>query len=225
MCERLAERGVRARIRAEIAGGGRMGWENYAGLAGWGAVQIGGATRDENRSLLGRTIGDVASERGIDPLDLAADLLIAEAGSVPMVLLGMYDDASVLSILNAPGGSIGTDGVIAQHPHPRLYGSTARVLGHYVRDLGGLSLPQGVQRLGSDGAAILRLADRGRVAPGALADLVVFDPTTIADRATYEEPRRHPDGIVHVLVNGRFVVRDGLETGERPGRVVRRPAG
>ena len=225
MAERLADAAVREAIRAEIAGRGRLGWENYAGLAGWDRVQIAGASQPENLPLLGRTIGTVAAERGVDPVDLLADLLISEAGSVPMVLLGMYDDASVLAIMTAPGGSIGTDGVIAPHPHPRLFGSAARVLGHYVRDLGGLSLSHGVRRLSTDGATILGLADRGVVALGAIADLVVFDAATIADRATYDEPRRHPDGIAHVLVNGRFVVRDGRETGERPGRVIRRRVG
>jgi N-acyl-D-amino-acid deacylase len=224
MSERLADLHVRARIRAEIGGRGRLGWENYAGLAGWDAVQIGGATLAENRPLVGRTVGVVAAERGIDPFDLTADLLISEAGAVPMVLLGMYDDASVLSIMTAPGGSIGTDGVIAPHPHPRLYGSSARVLGYYARDLGGFSLEHGVRRLGSDGAAILGLTDRGRVTAGAFADLVIFDPGAIEDRATYAAPRQHPAGIPHVIVNGRFVVRDGRETGERPGRVIRRRA-
>ena len=222
MSERLADQATRDRIRREIAGRGRLGWENYAGLAGWRAVQIGGAARPENRAMVGRTVGALAAEVGRDPLDLVADLLISEAGSVPMVLLGMYDDASVLDIMNAPGGSIGADGVIAPHPHPRLYGTTARVLGHYVRELGGLSLAGAVRRLGTDGAGILGLADRGLVRPGAFADLVVFDPATIADRATYDVPARHPDGISHVLVNGRFVVRDGRETGDRPGRVIRR---
>jgi len=225
MSERLADPAVRQAIRTEIEGRGRLGWENYAGLAGWDRVQIAGATQPANVPLLGRTLGAVARERGVDPVDLLADLLISEAGSVPMVLLGMYDDASVLAIMTAPGGSIGTDGVIAPHPHPRLFGSTARVLGHYVRDLDGLSVEQGVRRLATDGATILGLADRGVVAPGAFADLVAFDPATIADRATYDAPRRHPDGIAHVLVNGRFVVRDGRETGERPGRVIRRGDG
>jgi N-acyl-D-amino-acid deacylase len=222
MSERLADPAIRERIRHEIAGRGRLGWENYAGLAGWDRVQIGGAALARNRATVGRTVGALATETGTDPLDLVADLLISEEGSVPMVLLGMYDDASVLEIMTAPGGSIGADGVIAPHPHPRLYGSTARVLGYYARDLGGLSLEHAVRRLGSDGAAILGLGDRGAVRPGAVADLVVFDPVTVADRATYDVPMRHPDGFVHVLVNGRLVVRDGRETGERPGRVIRR---
>jgi N-acyl-D-amino-acid deacylase len=221
MVERLASHDVRARVKAELAGRGRLGWENYAGLAGWDNVQIGGARQPENTAMIGRTVGELATERGEDPLDLVADLLIAEAGAVPMVLLGMYDDASIAAILAAPGGSVGTDGVIAQHPHPRLYGSTARVLGYYARDLGALTVAEAAVRLGPAGAAILGLRDRGTIAVGSAADVVVFDPATIEDRATYADPRQHPKGIDHVLVNGRFVVRDGRETGDRPGRVIR----
>ncbi|MBM4407034.1 MAG: D-aminoacylase [Chloroflexi bacterium] len=222
MRSRLAEDAVRDRIRTEIRGHGHPGWENYAGLAGWDAVQIAGVGRPENRWIVGRTIGDVAAERDLDPLDITADLLAAEEDSIPMVLLGLYDDDGIGRILRAPGGSIGTDGVIAEHPHPRLFGSTARVLGHYVRDLRALSLEDGVARLGRAGAGILGLVSRGSIEPGAAADLVAFDPAAIRDRANYAAPRAHPDGIAHVLVNGRFVVRDGRETGERPGRVLRR---
>jgi len=225
MSQRLADPAIRARVRTELAGPGRLGWENYAGLAGWDAVQIAGAAREENLPLVGRTVGEAATDTGLDPLDVAADLLISEEGVVPMVLLGMYDDASVLAIMTAPGGSIGTDGVIAPHPHPRLYGSAARVLGYYARDLAGFPLEHGLRRLGADAAAILGLVDRGRMIPGAYADLVVFDADSIADRASYAAPRQHPAGISDVLVNGRFVVRDGVETGERPGRVIRRRAG
>jgi dihydroorotase/N-acyl-D-amino-acid deacylase len=222
MTERLAQPILRDRIRAEMAGPGRSGWENYAGLAGWESVQVAGASQPENRSLAGRTIGAIAAERRADPFDVCADLLVSEEGTVPMVLLGMFDEAGILEIMRTPGGSIGTDGVIAPFPHPRLFGTTARVLGRYVRELGGLSIEAATRRLGTDGAQTLGLKERGSILAGGLADLVTFDSATIADRATYADPRQHPIGIPHVLVSGRFVVRDGLETGERPGRVIRR---
>jgi len=222
MTERLAQPALRDRIRAEIAGPGRSGWENYAGLAGWESVQIAGVSRPENQAFVGRTIGAVAAERRADPFDVCADLLVSEEGTVPMVLLGMFDEAGIHEIMRASGGSIGTDGVIAAFPHPRLFGTTARVLGRYVRELGGLSIEAATRRLGTDGAQILALSGLGSIAAGEYADLVAFDPATVADRATYADPRQHPAGIPHVLVSGRFVVRDGHETGERPGRVIRR---
>ena len=220
MRERLADRAARDRIRTEIAGRGRAGWENYAGLAGWHEIQVAG-TSGQAGGALGRTIGEIAVERGQDPVDVVAEILLAAPGSVAMVLRRLYDDAGITTIMRAPGGSIGTDGVIAPHPHPRLYGSTARVLGHYARDLGGLTLEAAVERLSGAGSRILGLGERETLAVGSYADLVVFDPAAVTDRATYVDPARHPDGIHHVMVNGTFVVRDGVETGARPGRVLR----
>jgi N-acyl-D-aspartate/D-glutamate deacylase len=109
-------------------------------------------------------------------------------------------------------------------PHPRTYGSTARVLGSYVRERGIVSLETAVAKLTSVPAARLGLRDRGVVREGALADLVVLDPETVDDRATYEAPATHPTGIDHVIVNGRLAIRDGAETGERAGRLLRHGA-
>jgi N-acyl-D-aspartate/D-glutamate deacylase len=110
----------------------------------------------------------------------------------------------------------------AGKPHPRTYGSTARVLGTYARERGVLSLETAVAKMTSVPAARLGLRDRGVVREGALADLVVFDPDTVADVATYADPARHPEGIEHVIVNGRIAVLGGAETGERAGRLLRR---
>ena len=107
-------------------------------------------------------------------------------------------------------------------PHPRTYGTTARVLGTYVRERGTLPLETAVEKLTSVPAAQIGLRDRGVLREGAYADLVVFDPTTVADVATYEDPARHPVGIEHVVVNGRLAITDGAETNERPGRLLRR---
>ena len=112
----------------------------------------------------------------------------------------------------------------AGRPHPRTYGSTARVLGTHVRERGTLPLETAVAKLTSVPAARLALRDRGTLREGAFADLVVFDPATVADDATYMEPARHPLGIDHVIVNGRPAVLDGQETGQRPGRLLRRGA-
>lgn len=110
----------------------------------------------------------------------------------------------------------------AGRPHPRTYGSTARVLGTYVRDRGTLSLETAVAKLSGVSAARLGLRDRGVLRDGAFADIVVFDPAVVADEATYDQPSRHPTGIHHVIVNGRVAVRDGEETGERAGQLLRR---
>ena len=140
------------------------------------------------------------------------------------------DDADVETIMAVPWVAVCTDAegrrpghrlLDAGVPHPRTYGSTARVLGTYVRERGTLSLETAVAKLTSVPAARLGLRDRGVVRDGAMADLVVVDPTTVADVATYEQPARHPVGIEHVVVNGRLAIRDGIETGDRPGRLLR----
>jgi N-acyl-D-aspartate/D-glutamate deacylase len=110
----------------------------------------------------------------------------------------------------------------AGRPHPRAYGSTARVLGRYVREREVLSLETAVAKLTSVPAGRLGLRDRGVVRDGAVADLVVFDPATVADQATYTDPAQYPTGIQHVIVNGRTAILDGTETGERAGRLLRR---
>jgi N-acyl-D-amino-acid deacylase len=108
-------------------------------------------------------------------------------------------------------------------PHPRAYGSFARILGHYSRDLGLLPLEEAIRRMTSLAAERLGLDDRGRLAPGAFADVVVFDPATIIDRATFESPHQLAVGVRHVWVNGVEVIRDGSHTGATPGRFVRGP--
>jgi N-acyl-D-amino-acid deacylase len=131
----------------------------------------------------------------------------------------------VRAVLRFPYTMIGSDGLPHdQHPHPRLWGTFPRVLGHYARDVGLFSLEEAVRRMTALPAAQFGLKDRGSLRAGAYADLVLFDPKTIADRATFEQPRLPAAGIANVLVNGRTVWRDGVATGERPGRALRRGA-
>jgi N-acyl-D-amino-acid deacylase len=140
------------------------------------------------------------------------------------------DEADVETILATPWIGVCTDAegrrpdhpiLDAGRPHPRTYGTTARVLGRYVRERGTITLERAVAKLTSVPAERLGLGDRGEIRQGFAADLVVLDPAAVADTATYLEPARYPAGIDHVIVNGRVAIRDGLETGERTGRVLR----
>jgi dihydroorotase/N-acyl-D-amino-acid deacylase len=141
----------------------------------------------------------------------------------------VMDDADVERIMRHPQTMIASDGRLTRpgdgHPHPRWYGTFPRVLGHYVREKRVLSLEQAVRKMTGMPAARLGLADRGAIREGAFADLVVFDPATIADRATYERPHQYPAGIDVVLVNGTPVVDAGRYTDARAGRVLRRTGG
>ena len=135
----------------------------------------------------------------------------------------MMDEDDVQRILSYPYAMIGSDGLPNdEHPHPRLWGTFPRVLGHYCRELGLFSLEEAVRRMTGLPAERFGLRDRGLIRPGAYADLVIFDPDTVIDRATFESPIQASAGITLVMVNGRPVWRDGAETGNRSGRALRR---
>jgi dihydroorotase/N-acyl-D-amino-acid deacylase len=166
----------------------------------------------------GRTVAELAGAR--DPLDVVAELLLAERGEVKIISHSMRED-DVRRVLASPLSMIGSDGVpVPGHPHPRWAGTFARVLGRYSRQLGLFDLATAVHKMTGYAAARFGLAGRGVVRTGAHADLVVFDPATVADRATYAEPLLPPAGVRHVLVAGRPVVRDAADTGVRPGTVL-----
>jgi N-acyl-D-amino-acid deacylase len=132
------------------------------------------------------------------------------------------DEADVRAFLKHPLVMIGSDAIITRgRPHPRTWGTYPRVLGRYARDLGVLSQSEAIRKMTSFPAQKFGLFDRGLVRPGMAADLVVFDPATVVDRATPENPEQPPAGLPHVLVNGQFAVRDGAYTGGRFGRVLR----
>ena len=222
----LADLDVRDRVQAEIARG-TSGWENVAADPGWDGIVVSyAASHPEWR---GRSLASLGEELDRDPADIAFDALIDDRLDVSIVIHCMAE-ADVETIMGVPWIAVCTDAegrrpghpmLDAGRPHPRTYGSTARVLGTYVRDRRVLSLETAVAKMTSVPAARLGLHDRGVIREGAVADLVVFDPVTATDEATYEEPARHPTGIEHVIVNGRIAVRDGAETGVRSGRLLR----
>jgi len=181
------------------------------------------ASAPKHPAYEGRRLGELAAEWGID-IEAAAARIIQEEGEACFVVLFSMDEADVRTVLAHPSTMIGSDGVPAagSKPHPRLYGCFPRILGHYVRDERVLDLPTAIHKMTGLPAAKFGFVDRGAVRPGAFADLVVFDPATIADVATYDDPCRFPTGIRAVFVNGTAVARDGEHTGARPGRALRR---
>lgn len=181
------------------------------------------ATAPRHPEWEGRSLTELAEEWNVAPAVAAARVLDAE-GAQCTVTLHMMSEDDVRTVLRHETTMIGSDGLPTLHgkPHPRLYGTFARVLGHYARDAGVLSLPEAVHRMTGMPARRFGLTDRGVLRPGAWADLVLFDPARIADVATYADPHRSPAGIPHVFVNGTAVVRDGAHTGARPGRALRR---
>ncbi|RMH16980.1 MAG: D-aminoacylase, partial [Gemmatimonadetes bacterium] len=225
--DNLADPATRARIRADIERP-REYWENLCDLATPEGVLVLGLRKPENRAYAGRTLADIAAERGSDWIDTAMDLVLSERQEIGTIYFLMSED-NVRLQLRQPWIKFGTDagGVDPESTrtlvHPRAYGTFPRILGRYVRDEGVLPLEDAVRKMTSAVAARLHLRDRGLVKPGFFADLVIFDPETVGDEATYQEPHRVSLGIRDVFVNGVAVVRDGRHTGAKPGRVVRGP--
>lgn len=225
----LRDPAMRRRIR-EVQATGRPGWENVAADPGWeGTVIAFCASRPHWQ---GRSMAEIAGAEGRDPADLAMDALADDHLAVDVVLHCM-DEGDVETIMAVPWVSVCTDGEAKRPahpvlgrgvPHPRTYGSAPRVLGRYVRERSILALETAVAKLSSVPAARLGLTDRGLLRVGWKADVVIFDAGTVADTATFEDPAQYPVGIRDVIVNGRAAVRDGEETGERPGRLLRRGA-
>jgi N-acyl-D-amino-acid deacylase len=216
--ERLEDRSVRERIREELRSRGVL----YAGAGGLADIRLGYFARPENLRWEGLTLGEVGQETGRDRVDTLCDLLVSEGLRVNQVTPGPHTDG-IRRFYRHPVSMVGTDSTfVGAKPSPRSYGSYPRILGQFVRDEALLSLEQAVAKMTSMPAARLGLRDRGRIADGLVADLVVFDPATVRSNASYDDPRRFSDGIEHVLVNGESVVDGGIHSGAFPGRALRR---
>jgi N-acyl-D-amino-acid deacylase len=216
--ERLADRGVRDRIRRELAERGVL----FAGPGGLRDIRIGYLHKPENLRWEGRTLGELFDTTMVDPVEGLCDLLLGEDLRPNEVTTGPHTDG-IRRFLRHPIGLVGTDSTfVGAKPSPRTYGSYPRILGQFVRDEAILSLEQAVWKMTGGPAARLGIEDRGTIREGAAADLVVFDPATVRSNATYDEPRRYPDGIDYVIVNGELVVDAGVHTGATPGRALRR---
>jgi len=214
---RLRDPESRRRLADALAQPGR--WENFVYACGWDAVQVAAVRTEANRWCEGRRLPEIAQARGQSPAEALFDLLIEEEAAATMIVF-WGEEARITEAMRHPLQMVGSDGIFGGKPHPRLYGTFPRVLGPYVRN-GTLRLEDAVRRMTAAAAHRFGLVGRGLLVPGAWADVVVFDPATIADRATYDAPHQYPVGIRHVLVNGVPVVRDGEVTGARPGRVLR----
>ena len=230
MLARLTDPAVRQRARAEIESK-IDGWENLLQATTFEGIQVASAPKEIDQSIIGKRIAQIAVERKADPWDVYFQLLTESGGRIG-ALYHMMSEADVATGLQSSLVTIGTDsaalrqeGVLAQgSPHPRSYGTFPRVLGKYVRDDQVMTLSEAVRRMTSAAATQMGIKDRGRIQLGMLADLVVFNPATVMDNATYDKPHQYPTGIEHVIVNGVPVLDPRGLTGARPGRPVYGPA-
>ncbi|MAT83834.1 MAG: aminoacylase [Gammaproteobacteria bacterium] len=226
---RLQDPEIRARLVEEMRTP-TDDWENLMLAAGPDNVLLVGFRNEALRKYTGRTLADVAAERGTSPEETAMDLVVEDGSRVQVVYFLMSEEnvrkqvALPWMSFGSDAGSMAAEGVfLKQSTHPRAYGNFARLLGKYVREEQALPLGQAIHQLTTLPATNLKLRDRGALAPGYFADVVVFDPATIQDNATYAEPHQYATGVRDVLVNGVPVLRDGEHTGATPGRVVRGP--
>src|SRR5881275_2620371 len=225
--KRLRDPATREKIKAEVqkpAGG----WENlYFDAGGPEHILLAEFRSEKLKPLTGKTLAEVARMRGKDPIDTAMELIAEDESRISTVYFVMSED-NVKKELTKPWISFGSDeasqapeGVfLKSNPHPRAYGNFARVLGKYSRDEKIISLPEAVRRLSALPATNLGLDHRGFLKEGMFADVVVFDPATIADRATYDKPHQYAVGVKHVFVNGVQVLKDSEHTGAKPGRAL-----
>jgi N-acyl-D-amino-acid deacylase len=226
---RLRDPAIRARVAAEMRRPGQ-GWENLFLGAGPEGMLLAEFRNPALRRYVGRRLSDVARERGTSPEETAMDLVVEDGSRVGTIYFLMSEE-NVRRELGLPWMSFGSDaGSIASeglflnaNPHPRTYGNFARLLGRYVREERLVTLEEAVRRLTSLPASNLGIRERGTLRPGFYADLAIFDPATIADRATFEAPHAYAVGMRHVFVNGGQVLANGEPTGATPGRFVRGP--
>jgi len=219
---RLADDEVAERVRHDLEVTGADGCHGVP--VDWETIEISGVTNQALGDFVGRTVGASAARLGEAPWATARRLLLDDRLG-PTILQHVGHEENVRAIMRHRVHTGGSDGVLTgARPHPRAYGTFPRYLGHYVRDAGILSLEECVAHLTGRPAARLRLPDRGVIREGHRADLVLFDPATVAAGSTYESPRTLPTGIPHVLIDGRFVIEDGRRTDVLAGRAVRRTA-
>jgi N-acyl-D-aspartate/D-glutamate deacylase len=221
---RLADPAARDRVRAEIEAGPAGGWENMAWAAGWPNIVIASTGSGDGEGL---SVAELAGQWGCAPFDAVVRLLTAERLRASMTVHQMSED-DLTTALAHPLTMIGSDGLppgTGGRPHPRTWGTFPRVLGRYSREQGLLTLPEAIRRMTSLPAQTFRIPDRGIVTEGAIADLVAFDPATVADRASYQQPTTPPAGIAFVMQAGAIVVRDGEFGGRRGGRRLRPATG
>jgi dihydroorotase/N-acyl-D-amino-acid deacylase len=224
---RLRDPATRARLRAELSGGG-TDWRIGTSAGGPSGVMIAGVGTDSLRRYQGMRLSQVAEARGQEVVDALFDLLLADRANTSAIYFSMSEDDLELAMrqpwvsVGIDAGARAADSTITGKPHPRAYGSFPRILCRYVRERRVITLEDAVRKFTALPAARVGLADRGVVKAGMFADLTLFDPDTVCDRATFEEPVQTSVGIRHVIVNGTPVLRNGTPTGARSGRGLRR---
>ena len=230
LLERLRDPEARRRIRKDMEGED-AGWDNsWQKISGPDAILVGAVQNPDLRKYQGKTLADVAKARGGDPIDALLDFLIEDKAYTSVAVFGMSEPDVALALvqpwvsINCDSEGAAPEGILSRsHPHPRAYGTFPRILRKYVRAEKRLTLEDAIRKFSALPAQRMRIGDRGVLKVGMWADVVVFDPETIRDRATFAQPHQLAEGMRWVLVNGVPIIADGKATGARPGKVLRGP--
>jgi dihydroorotase/N-acyl-D-amino-acid deacylase len=230
MLERLRDPSIRQKLKTEITSDSKD-WENiYLGSGGAAGVLIGSVVNRELEAMQGKRVQQIAEEQGKEPLDALFDLILADHGQTGAIYF-MMSENDLLAAMKAPfvsfctdSGARATDGPLSgSKSHPRGWGSYPRILGRYVREQKILTLEKAVQKMTGMPAARVGLKERGLLSEGMFADIAIFDPKTVIDRATFEVPNQYPEGVAYVIVNGQLSVDGGKRTAALAGRPLRGP--
>jgi N-acyl-D-amino-acid deacylase len=219
--ERLGNAEDRARIRREMLDTSEVDWDNFWKWSGPEGILIADVPSGKRPELVGKSVKQAADAAGADPVEFALDLLLSEKMGVAMVSFSQSEEV-VEQLMRLPYVNACTDGLLGGRPHPRAFGTYPRILGRFVRERGSLPLEAAVRKMSGLAADTFGFSDHGYLREGKRANVVLFDPAKVRDTATFENPLQFPEGLPHVIVGGRVVVKDGQPTGERPGRVARR---
>lgn len=225
MFKRLRDQAVRKKIKDDIEKGVE-GWQNLVKTGGWDNIVI--SYCEKNKQYEGLSISEIAKKQGTNPFDTSFDLLLEEEGVVNVILHMMWEE-DMKVVMKHPLSMVGTDGegyapygpLARGKPHPRNYGTFPRILGKYVREEKVLTLQDAIRKMTSMPAQKLGLFNRGLIREGFWADIVVFNPLKVTDKATFTNPHQYPEGIEYVIVNGQKVIDKKEHTGKLPGKVLR----
>jgi N-acyl-D-amino-acid deacylase len=219
---RLSDASLRKRMMFDIESG-IPGWDNFVDFAGVDQIFVTSVKTAANQELVGKNLQEIGRMRNRSPLEAAFDLLLAEENAVGMV--DFYGkEEHVARFLTRPEQNVCTDGLLGGKPHPRAFGSFPRVLGKYVREENALTLEAAVRKMTSKPAEVFGFEKRGLLKAGYFADVVIFNPKTVIDKGTFIDPVQFPEGIEHVLINGRVALSDGQCTRALTGKVLRKQA-
>ncbi|HEU4414604.1 MAG TPA: D-aminoacylase [Candidatus Angelobacter sp.] len=231
LLERLHDPAVRQRIKTEMSSTGERTWENlYLDSGGAQGVMVASVVNPELKQYTGKTVAEIATQQHKEPLDALFDFIVADKGlSAALYFIATEEDLQ--TGLRQPWTSIGLDAgelsldgpLFEPHTHPRAFGSMPRFLGHYVRDLRLMPLEQAIRKITSLPAQREHLVGRGLIKEGFFADITIFDPNTIIDKATYTQPAQQSEGVKYVLVNGQIAFAEGKTTGVMAGKALKRP--